>query len=72
MESHEPWPDIEQHEGARETTYLKEWGKLFRAAGEITRKTFDVAATGMQKQSVEKAGFVDVREKTFWVSPCIA
>lgn len=71
MESHEPWPDIEQHKGARDATYLREWGKLFREAGEITRKTFDVAATGMQKQSMERAGFVNVREETFLASRCI-
>ena len=48
---------------------MAQWGKLFVECGKTTGRSFTVVEDGTQRASMEKAGFVDIREKNVKVCP---
>lgn len=69
VESHEPSCFIQGVGVSPMTTgTLSQWGDLFAEAGRKSGRPFDVVEAGIQKRSMEAAGFVDIEEKVLTVS----
>lgn len=69
VESYESSCNFKSDDGTVvEGSALDQWGKVFVEAGKKFGRPFDVADTGLVRDAMEKAGFVDIVEWTFKVS----
>lgn len=48
---------------------ITQWGKFFEEGGNIMGRSFMVVQEGTQRKAMEEAGFVDIHEWEFKVSP---
>lgn len=46
---------------------VKQWGEFFAEGGKRLNRVFDVIGSGVQRKSMEEAGFVDIVERDFKV-----
>lgn len=63
IESYEASPIFESdHAEVPEDSALGQWGKFFVEGGKKLGRPFTVVQEGMQRKSLEAAGFVDIKE----------
>jgi ubiquinone/menaquinone biosynthesis C-methylase UbiE len=73
LESFEASPRIESDDGTvAPGSPLNRWGDIFLKAGEKSGRSFTVIEEGLQRKSMEEAGFVDLQEWNFKVSLLVA
>lgn len=46
---------------------MKQWGEFFTEGGKRLNRVFNVIGSGVQRKSMEEAGFVDIVELDFKV-----
>ena len=47
---------------------LAQWGRFFVEGGKKINRTFTMVPDGLQREAMEKAGFVDIEEKNIKVA----
>lgn len=63
FETHEPSAEVTSEDGTvTPDTALAQWEPIFIAGGEALGRTFDLYRHGIQRKSLEEAGFVDIQE----------
>ena len=68
-ESYESSPYIDSDDDTvSETSAIGQWGKVFVEGGKKLGQTFTVVPEGLQRKSMEEAGFVDIQERDISVS----
>lgn len=64
LESYEGRPIVESDDGSvTETSAMGQWGRIFIHFGETIGRSFTIVADGVQRKSMEAAGFVDIQEE---------
>lgn len=51
----------------KEHMAVKQWGEFFAEGGKRLNRVFNVIGSGVQRKSMEEAGFVDIVERDFKV-----
>lgn len=70
VESIEPSCIVESdHVKMPETAALSQWGRMCVEAGKKMGRTFTVVGEGLQRKGMEAAGFTDIQEFDYKVSP---